>query len=146
MDDEAATASDLTIDGNALSPIVPTLDSQSSMYDRWSTNENRTQRPLDGPRAELMKRVIGNNVLVEMCDGRLVSGTFQCTDRDMNIVIQQAVEYRLKAMVGESVSNNILGAAPLITYNQQEYSSVRYLGVISLPGDKLKGLAVTKAA
>ena len=115
------------------------------MYDTWASNTDRSSRALVGARAEFVDRVMGREVLAELCDGRLVMGQLQCTDKSMNVVIQSANEYRKRELVlddNAAPDNDLTSSVDLLSHKGQEYMSVRFLGVISIPGHKLMGLSV----
>eukprot|EP00045_Choanoeca_perplexa_P007343 m.66052 g.66052 ORF g.66052 m.66052 type:complete len:153 (-) comp14035_c0_seq1:911-1369(-) len=134
---------DLAISGTA-SAISP-HDDPHDMYDTWASTTNRSKRALAGARAEFVNRVIGREVLTELCDGRLVLGQLQCTDKDMNLVIQSANEYRKRELVDDNTtSDNELttSKAEVLNHKGQDYLSVRFLGVVSIPGHKLMGISV----
>ncbi|KKA30943.1 hypothetical protein TD95_005156 [Thielaviopsis punctulata] len=83
---------------------------------------------------EFLGELINKNLRVEIKDGRFFHGQFKCTDPAMNIVLNNAYEYRLPSqkMVADAADANTLGST-----NFNVTMEHRALNSIVIPGEHI---------
>ena len=80
---------------------------------------------------EKVHRVLGRKVRVVLTDDRVIEGQFQCMDKDMNLVIGDAMEY-----------HKMLSSKDPLTFVTCPISDLpsRRLGCAVVPGEHMVGI------
>ena len=77
------------------------------------------------------KEILGGTVRVVMDDERVIEGEFQCIDKDMNLIVANAMEY-----------HRMLSSKDPITFVDSPKADLpsRRLGMAMVPGKNLLGI------
>ncbi|KZM19115.1 hypothetical protein ST47_g9733 [Ascochyta rabiei] len=99
-----------------------------------TSEESKTNAGMDNEQATFwLSQFIGKNLRIHASDGRVFAGQMKCTDRDRNIILSLAYEYRapsaeaIRKAVEESGS-----PSASVTWNS------RYVGLVVVPGQHVK--------
>ncbi|OAL43094.1 hypothetical protein IQ07DRAFT_303553 [Pyrenochaeta sp. DS3sAY3a] len=94
----------------------------------------RTPARMDNEQATFwLSQFIGKNLRVHASDGRVFGGQMKCTDKDRNIILALAHEYR--APSAEAIRKAVEDSGnPSISV---QWNS-RYVGLIVIPGQHIK--------
>ncbi|KAF3054081.1 hypothetical protein E8E11_011327 [Didymella keratinophila] len=103
-------------------------------YLKSPSNESKTSTKMDNEQATFwLSQFIGKNLRVHASDGRIFGGQMKCTDKDRNIILSLAYEYR--APSAEAIRKAVEESGNPST--KVTWSS-RYVGLIVLPGQHVK--------
>lgn len=86
-----------------------------------------------------LESLLGKTLNVTVPDGRLFSGTFQCTDNDSNVILSNSFEYRMPSQATEPEA-----LAKVQTTGQSSRMSMtsRFVGLIVIPGKQIAKMEV----
>ncbi|KAJ4373567.1 hypothetical protein N0V86_007709 [Didymella sp. IMI 355093] len=103
-------------------------------YLKSPSNESRTNTKMDNEQATFwLSQFIGKNLRIHASDGRVFGGQMKCTDKDRNIILSLAYEYR--APSAEAIRKAVEESgnpSSKVTWNS------RYVGLIVVPGQHVK--------
>ncbi|KAF2629249.1 hypothetical protein BU25DRAFT_337195 [Macroventuria anomochaeta] len=80
-----------------------------------------------------LSQFIGKNLRIHASDGRVFGGQMKCTDKDCNIILSLAYEYRAPSL--EAIRKPIEesgNSSAKVTWNS------RYVGLVVVPGKHVK--------
>ncbi|KAH0835963.1 LSM domain-containing protein 1 [Fonsecaea pedrosoi] len=88
---------------------------------------------------QFLESLLGKTFNVTVLDGRLFSGTFQCTDSDSNIILSNSFEYRMPSRAAEKAAID-----KLKTTGQPSRVDMtsRFVGLIVIPGKQIAKMEV----
>ncbi|KAG9199267.1 hypothetical protein G6514_008710 [Epicoccum nigrum] len=97
-------------------------------------SERRTSTKMDNEQATFwLSQFIGKNLRIHASDGRVFGGQMKCTDKDRNVILSLAYEYRapsaeaIRKAIGESGK-----PSASVPWNS------RYVGLVVVPGEHIK--------
>ncbi|KAJ4404178.1 hypothetical protein N0V91_006080 [Didymella pomorum] len=103
-------------------------------YLKSPSNESKTNTKMDNEQATFwLSQFIGKNLRIHASDGRVFGGQMKCTDKDRNIILSLAYEYR--APSAEAIRKAVEESGNPST--KVTWSS-RYVGLIVVPGQHVK--------
>ncbi|KAF3038983.1 hypothetical protein E8E12_003361 [Didymella heteroderae] len=111
-------------------------------YLKSPSNESRTNTKMDNEQATFwLSQFIGKNLRIHASDGRVFGGQMKCTDKDRNIILSLAYEYR--APSAEAIRKAVEESGSPST--KVTWSS-RYVGLIVVPGQHVKKIEFEESA
>ncbi|KAL1593002.1 hypothetical protein SLS59_009472 [Nothophoma quercina] len=97
-------------------------------------SERKSNTKMDNEQATFwLSQFIGKNLRIHASDGRVFGGQMKCTDKDRNIILSLAYEYRAPSaeVIRRAVEESGNPSAS-VTWNS------RYVGLIVVPGQHVK--------
>ncbi|CAO2647148.1 Nn.00g080700.m01.CDS01 [Neocucurbitaria sp. VM-36] len=87
-----------------------------------------------------LSQFIGKNLRIHASDGRVFGGQMKCTDKDRNIILALAHEYRAPSAetIRKAVEESGIPSAP-VPWNS------RYVGLIVVPGQHIKKIELEES-
>ncbi|KAJ4993589.1 LSM domain-containing protein [Stagonosporopsis vannaccii] len=99
-----------------------------------TSSERKTNTRMDNEQATFwLSQFIGKNLRIHASDGRVFGGQMKCTDKDRNIILSLAHEYR--APSAEAIRKAVEesgNASANVPWNS------RYVGLVVVPGQHVK--------
>ncbi|KAF3009581.1 hypothetical protein E8E13_006138 [Curvularia kusanoi] len=97
-------------------------------------SERRTNTKMDNEQATFwLSQFIGKNLRIHSSDGRVFGGQMKCTDKDRNVILSLAYEYR--APSAEAIRKAVEESGKAST--SVPWNS-RYVGLVVVPGEHIK--------
>ncbi|EXJ81422.1 hypothetical protein A1O3_07714 [Capronia epimyces CBS 606.96] len=88
---------------------------------------------------QFLESLLGKTLHVTVPDGRLFTGRFQCTDRESNIILSTAFEYRMPPKASEKAAIDEVKATG---QPRRADMTSRFVGLIVIPGKQIAKMEV----
>ncbi|EXJ95934.1 hypothetical protein A1O1_01059 [Capronia coronata CBS 617.96] len=88
---------------------------------------------------QFLESLLGKTLHVTIPDGRLFTGTFQCTDCDSNVILSNSFEYR---MPSKAVEKAAIDEVTSTGQPRKADMTSRFVGLIVIPGKQITKMEV----
>ncbi|KEF62975.1 uncharacterized protein A1O9_00950 [Exophiala aquamarina CBS 119918] len=89
--------------------------------------------------AHFLESLLSKTLHVTIPDGRLFTGTFRCTDRNSNVIMSNAFEYRMPSKAAEQ---DAIEATRATGKASKADMTSRFVGLIVIPGKQIAKMEV----
>jgi small nuclear ribonucleoprotein (snRNP)-like protein len=86
-----------------------------------------------------LSQLIGKTLRIHASDGRVFVGTFKCTDKDRNVILALAYEYRAPPAAAVRQAVEDAGDATAVPWDS------RYVGLVVVPGQHVRKIELEES-